>query len=65
MRARCFFSLSMNRKEVRLLSPALSSTEEERDKNASARRRFWGSIGEWFRGILSSPPSEERAACPP
>jgi len=39
-------SLSMNRKEERLLTPALSSTEEEREKRA--RRRF----GEF------SPPSD-------
>ena len=59
MRTPRFFSLSMNRKEGRLLTPALSSTEEEREKRA--RRRFGGSMRECIRGSLSSPPSEERA----
>ncbi len=43
--------LSMNRKEERLLTPALPSTEEGREKRA--RRRFRGSMREWFRGNLS------------
>ncbi len=41
----------MNRKEERLLTPALSSTEEEREKRA--RRRVGGSMRESFRGNLS------------
>ena len=51
----------MNRKEERLLSPALSSTEEEREK--SARRRFGGRMREWFRGILS-PTGSRRGSNP-
>ncbi len=44
--------LSMNRKEERLLSPALPSTEEGREKRA--RGWFGGSMRECFRGSLSS-----------
>ena len=48
--------ISMNRKEERLLTPALSSTEEEREKRA--KRRFGGSMRECIRGNL---PMSRRA----
>ena len=50
-------SLPVNRKEERLLTPALSSTEEEREKKALGR--FGGIMRECFRGNLSSTEGEE------